>query len=214
MLKKQEVVRALQESDYSALIKAAGGGRGIFRILIPLTYDKKSVISWRAMEAVGLAAGELAGRDPEAVRNLTQRLLWMLRDESGNNPWSVPEMLGEIVRNCADLLGDLPPIIASFHDEEMLLPGVLRALERIAGVRPDLVMPSAPLVEMSLKDRSPVVRTYGAMLAGHLGLTALLPAVEGLMEDNSGVTLYEEGRLMTTTVGEKASEIVEMLRNK
>jgi hypothetical protein len=214
MLKREEVVRALQERNYVALSEEAKAGCGIFRVLISLTYDKKSVISWRAMEAMGLAAGELGVIDPEAVRSLTQRLLWMMRDESGNNPWSVPEMLGEIVRNNAGLLADLPPIIASFHDEEMLRPGVLRALERIAGVRPDLVATAVPLVETYLNDGNPAVRTYAVMLGGRLRLTGLLPAVERLMKDDSVVTVYEGEDLVTTTVGEKASEVVILLRNK
>jgi hypothetical protein len=214
MSKREEVVKALQEKNYAALSEAAGAGRGIFRVLISLTYDKKSVISWRAMEAVGLAAGDLAVRDPDTVRNLVQRLLWMLRDESGNNPWGVPEILGEIVRNSAGLLADLPSIIASFHDEEMLRPGVLRALERIAGSNPDLVMESSPLAELYLDDSNPVVRTYALLLGGRLRLKELLPAIEQLAMDSSAVTLYEEGDLVATTVGEKASEVVILLRNK
>lgn len=213
MLKREEVVRALQDGNYIALSEEAMEGRGVFRVLISLTYDKKSVISWRAMEAVGVAAGELGVRDPEAVRSLAQRLLWMMRDESGNNPWSVPEMLGEIVRNNIGLLADLPPIIASFHDEEMLRPGVLRALERIAGVSPDLVVTSAPLVEMYLNDGSPTVRTYAILLCGRLRLTELLPSVERLIKDDTAVTVYEGEDLVTTTVGEKASEVVILLRN-
>ncbi|MEJ2697372.1 MAG: hypothetical protein P8013_12065 [Candidatus Sulfobium sp.] len=214
MLKREEVVRALDKKDYAPLYEAAKDGRGVLRVLISLTYDKQSVISWRAVEALGLLAGEMAGRDPEAVRNLAQRLLWMMRDESGNNPWGVPEVLGEIVRNSSSLLSDLPPIIASFHDEEMLRPGVLRALERIAGVRPDLVMTSMPLVEMYLKDGNPDVRAYAALLGGRLRLAELLPAVEELVKDDSSVTMYEGGDLVATTVGEKASEVVILLRNK
>jgi len=214
MLKRQEVVEALQEKNYASLSEGGVADRGIFRILISLTYDKESVISWRAMEAMGLAAGEMAGRDPDAVRNLAQRLLWMMRDESGNNPWSVPEILGEIVRNSPGLLADLPPIIASFHDEEMLRPGVLRALERIAGVRPDMAETASPLVELYLNDMNPVVRVYAVILGGRLGLKALQSPIELLSKDDSPVTLYEGGDLVATTVGEKASKVVKLLRNK
>lgn len=213
MFRREGVVKALQEENYDALSEAATAARGLFRVLISLTYDKKSVISWRAIEAIGLAAGRLAPRDPEAVRNLTQRLLWMMRDESGNNPWGVPEILGEIVRNCSGL-DDLAPIIASFHDEEMLRPGVLRALERIAEAKPDLVRTSLSLVEMYLKDANPVVRTYSVMLGGCLHLVELLPAIERLADDDSAVMLYEQGDLVRATVGEKASEVVILLRNK
>ena len=214
MLRREEVVQALKEKNYAELIDAVAAKRGIFRTLISLTYDKNSVIGWRAMEAVGLAAGELARREPDAVRNLIERLLWMMRDESGNNPWGVPEMLGEIVRNSPGLLEDLPPIIESFHDEEMLRPGVLRALERIAEVRPDMVEASFPMVELYLADGIPEVRAYAVILAGRLHIERLLPSIERLTEDVSSVTLYEGGELVPTTVGEKAREVVALLRSK
>lgn len=214
MIKREEVIKALREKNYAALSETSGSCRGLFRILISLSYDKKSVISWRAVEALGLAAGELAGRDPDAVRNLSQQLLWMMRDESGNNPWSVPEMLGEIVRNSGDLLVDLPPIIASFHEEEMLRPGVLRAIERIAGVRPDLALTLVPMIEESLEDADPAVRLYAVMLAGRLGLAEVLPVLGRLSEDDSAVTIYDGEELVETTVGKKAAEAVMLLRNQ
>ena len=82
-------------------------------------------MSWRAIEAVGLASKEIARTRPELVRNTVGRLLWMIRDESGGIGWSSPEMLGEIVRNNPEQFADIAPIIVSFLDEDMLSAGVL-----------------------------------------------------------------------------------------
>ncbi|MBI5195639.1 MAG: hypothetical protein HZA10_04910 [Nitrospirae bacterium] len=55
--------------------------RGVLRLLVSMTYDKQSIISWRAIEAVGIITGRLSKTNPEIVRNLIGRLLWMIQKE-------------------------------------------------------------------------------------------------------------------------------------
>ena len=168
MSRREEVIQLLEENNTGGLIAYAKKDPGLFRTLISLAYDKQTVLSWRAIESFGLAAGEIVKTDPEKIRNLAQRLLWMLREESGNNPWCAPDMLGEIVRNCPEEFSDIAPIIASFHEEEILHQGVLRAMVRIGEVRPDLVREQVPLVRRYLGHPDPVVRAYAIQLAGIL----------------------------------------------
>ncbi|MEK7331762.1 MAG: DVU0298 family protein, partial [Nitrospirota bacterium] len=96
---KEKIKRLLTEKRFDELIRLSYPESRILSTLISLTYDKKSLMSWRAIEAVGLASKEIARTRPELVRNTVGRLLWMIRDESGGIGWSSPEMLGEIVRN-------------------------------------------------------------------------------------------------------------------
>jgi len=209
---KRRVIEALGKSDYKRVTELAFRESGVFRLLISLTYDKKSLTCWRSIEAIGLVAGEVGKDRPEVARSLVQRLLWMMRDESGNNPWSVPEILGEIVRNSPGDFSDIPPIIASFYEEEMLRPGVLRALFRISGVRPDLAESARPLVEESFLDGDPEVRAYGALLAGSLQLKEAGDAIGSLAGDREEVMLYQDDDFVMTTVGEVARKTVSALR--
>ncbi len=204
----------LEDRNYQALSEIAGKEAGLFRTLISLTYDKQGSLCWRAIEAVGILSGVLAGSDPSRVRNLAQRLLWMMRDESGNNPWSVPEMLGEIVRNSPGEFSDIAPIIESFHDEEMLRCGVLGALARIGEVRPDLVASSSVLVGRYLRHDDACVRAHALLLTGRLGLKEYIATVEALIEDRRAVRIYRDGDLRTFTVGQIAEETVIMLREE
>lgn len=215
MSSREEIIGLLRERKFDALVADALGGKNFFRTLISLSYDKDDVLSWRAIEGVGVIAGELAKHDEAKIRNLAQRLLWMMRDESGNNVGSAPELLGEIVRNSPDRFADIAPIIASFHDEVMLRRGVLFALIRIAEVRPDLLSgtPLSFLPEF-LEDKDPFIRAYAVLLAGRLGRTDLLDAIVSQETDTGAVTLYRDGGLAVLSVGQIAGETVIMLHHE
>lgn len=208
MSRREEVIQLLEENNTAGLIAYAKKDPSLFRTLISLGYDKQSVLSWRAIEVLGLAAGEISKTHPEKIRNLAQRLLWMLREESGNNPWSAPDMLGEIVRNNPEGFADLVPIIASFHDEEILHQGVLRAMVRIGEVIPDLVSEQGQLARMYLGHRDPVVRAYAIQLAGILCRDDLREAVTLLLQDETEVLLYADGEFIPHTLHALAAEAI------
>ncbi len=193
------------------MLEAAGRGPQLFRVLISLAFDKEDLVCWRAIEAVGAVAGELSKTSPDRVRTLAQRLLWMMRDESGNNISAAPEMLGEIVRNAPEVFSDIAPIIASFHDEEGLRRGVLRGLLRIAEAAPELAGQAAYLCRKYLQDPDPVVRAYAVLLARALGLAECLAAIEALTSDGNEVRLYQDGSFRTLALGKIACETVILL---
>ncbi len=211
-MQRKEILPLLEEKKYDEIrALAKKNSRGLFRLLISITYDKSAVLCWRAIEVTGLIAGEIAKTRPDIIRSLAQRLLWMLRDESGNNISSAPEMLGEIVRNSPDSFADIAPVIASFHDELMLKPGVLRAVFRIGEVRPDLISVSAEFTGPLLRDEDPLVRAYALLISGAYKLRGTLPAISALKEDSSIVTLYRDGGFVFLSVGQLAAKIHESL---
>jgi hypothetical protein len=211
---RNEVIEYLQRNDFSGLLEAVRGDRGIFRVLISLTYGMADVVSRRAIEAIGLIAGERAKTDPATMRVLVQRILWMMREESGNNPWSAPDILGEIVRNSPDEFCDIAPIIVSFHDEEILRRGVLRAIARISEIRPDLLECASPIIGQYLKHHDALTRYYALLAAGRLALKELLPIAEALREDDAEVTIYRNRDFAVAKVANIAEETVILLREK
>lgn len=214
MLKREQISRLLEDGDLTGLVAQAGKDNGVFRILISLSYDKESVISWRAIEAIGIIAGERAKTEPGLIRNIVQRILWMMREESGNNPWSAPEMLGEIVRNAPEEFADIAPIIASFHDEEMLRRGVLRALARISEVRAELVEDSSAVAGFYLGHGDAVTRAYALELARNLMLKEFLATAEALIHDHAVVRIYSHGDFESIAIGKIAEETVILLSLK
>lgn len=214
-MQRKEILQLLEEKKYDEIMELAKKNtKGVFRLLIGVTYDKSDVLCWRAIEATGIIAGEITKTSPEVIRTLAQRLLWMLRDESGNNLSSAPEMLGEILRNSPDAFADIGPVIASFHDELMLRPGVLRAIFRIGEVRPDLISVSGEFIEPFLQDEDSVVRAYALLIAGAYELGENLPVISALKNDTASVTIYSNGDFLTMSVGELAARIHEKLSEK
>ncbi len=138
----------------------------------------------------------------------------MMREESGNNPWSAPGILGEIVRNSPDDFCDIAPIIVSFHDEEILRRGVLGAVARISEVRPDLLQCASPVIGQYLKHPDAMTRYYALLAAGRLALREFLPSAEALQADKAEVTIYRNRNFETVKLENVAEETVIILRGE
>ncbi len=209
---KKQVISLLEQKKYEEIMDGSGSVHKIINILISLSYDKNKYISWRAIEAIGLISKEISKSDTETVRNIVGRLLWMIRDESGGIGWSVPETLGEIVRNNPQLCADIAPIIASFHDEKMLTAGVLWALGRIGKINNEIVAYAIPIILPYLQSDDHTLRGYAAFALGSIGAIGAVSRLEQLMSDNNLVTYYENGKLLQKSVGGFAEEALEKLR--
>ncbi|MFN3395771.1 MAG: DVU0298 family protein [Thermodesulfovibrionales bacterium] len=209
---KDNIKAALLKPDFDSIVSMALKEKRVFRILISLAYDKTELICWRAIEAIGKAAGALKKKDPDFVRNIVQRLLWSLSEESGGIGWSAPDMLGEIVINAPDVFPDIPPIILSFKDEESFLPGVLRAMGRIAeaginGIDRSLCR---DIIIRSLNDKSPFVRGIAIWAASMLQLKDLKDEVSSLLKDEESFLLYEDHGLKEIRVKEMAGRFLKI----
>jgi len=206
-MQKSEIREFLGLYQLQPIIEAAKKDRSVIRMLISFVYDKENLQSWRAIEAIGLISGEISKTNVDVIRNLSQRFLWMMRDESGNGPGSAPELLGEIVRSTPDAFADIGQVVISFHDEKMLRRGVMRAIWRIVDRRPDLLTMTQTFMEqkLCLDDDDAHVRSYALMIVGILGLKEFLPDVKKLRNDASPVKIYDNGEFMVTSVAEIAN---------
>jgi hypothetical protein len=211
---KKEIIILLERRDYDALAKLALIDKKVVSALISLSYDKKRQNSWRAIEAIGFITKELSRSNPDVVRNITGRLLWMIRDESGGIGWSVPEILGEIVRNNPVLCADIAPIIASFHEEKMLCPGVLWALGRIGKINDETVNYAVPIILSYLKSDDNTLLGYAAWALGEMGNEGSAANLENLKKDTNRIEFYRDGELKKKSVGELASDAIEKLLGK
>lgn len=203
---KRTVNRLLATEHFEDIVALALKDKGTLRRLIASAYDKEEVASWRAIEAMGLAARALSREKVEIVRDTVRRLLWSMGEESGGIGWSAAEMLGEIVAGSPDLFTDIVPIIWSFKEELMFRAGVVWAMGRIALVRPDLVRFIEPELPALLSDENPTVRGYAAWVCGILASGFCSEALEKLRADSGPVPFYRERQLAVRTVAELAGE--------
>ncbi len=207
-----EIINLLKEKKIDELVRLPMSRRKIISILISLSYDKQSLISWRAIEAIGFITKKMPGSHPELIRNTLNRLLWMIRDESGGIGWSAPEIIGEIVRNNPEMCSDIALIIASFHEEKMLSAGVLRAIARIGRINDEFIEYTTPVILSFLQDPEPIIRGHAAWAAGEIGVKQAVSELQKLAHDNNIFWFYEEGELKEKTIGEIAINAIAQFR--
>lgn len=208
---KKDIKELLKEKQYDRLVRLSMAGGLSIRDMISLTYDKKSIICWRAIETIGLITKEVTKRNPEIVRNTVGRLLWMIRDESGGIGWSSPEILGEIVRNNPELFSDVAPIIVSFHDEIMLRTGVLWAIGRMDRKVKGITKYATAVLIPHLHSPDKVLRGNAALALGEIGALEAKGELGRLKDDDSYITIYFEGDFNKKTVGEISREAIKKL---
>ena len=205
MRAKKEIKKLLTENKYHELNAMFPNKKKLVTLLISSTYDKKDVTAWKAMEAIGLITASVSEKDPDFVRDTVNRLLWMVRDESGGFGYSCPEILSEIVKNNPELCKDIATVVASFHEEEMLTPGVMLAIGRIGNIHSYFNEYAAPIVTSYLDDPNPATRAYAAYAAGELDILGSTDKLEELKKDTAVVPFYEGGELKEKTAGNIAN---------
>ena len=80
---KQKIHNTLEINDLEAVVSFAKENRKVLSLLVRSAYDKESLVGWRAIKAIGLAARALVKTDYKFLRELVRKLLWSLSDESG-----------------------------------------------------------------------------------------------------------------------------------
>lgn len=206
--RREEIKDALREADFGKVARLALDDKKVFSILISLAYDKEDLLCWRAIKAMGRAAGAVAEKDPLTVRNIVHRLLWSVREESGGIGWSAPEMLGEIVVHGPPAFADIPPIILSFHEEESFLKGVLWALGRIVHAGHNGIEGGYDVAKEALDHKDPSVRGLALRAIPGARIAETAEKIKGMIHDEGRFTLYENQELVETRVGDIAEKVL------
>ena len=205
---KKRLRQLLQEQRLEEIADLALGKRRVLGLLISLTYDRDPLIGWRAVEAMGAAAELIVQDDPECVRDHLRRLYWLISEESGGICWHAPEAMAEIVHRSAATFSDYVPIIVSLLQEmaeEDLLhfrAGVLWAIGRLGSIAEEQVDTVAPTIRNCLNHADPQVRGMAVWCLAQCGRQQHLAARGDLLADDAPVTLYHDGRLGDTSVGQ------------
>jgi hypothetical protein len=210
---KKKVLEILKNRQYEKLIELDKKGKGIYRVLVSLSYDKTDVICWRSIEAMGIFCRDLSKVNVDEMMNVVRKLYWNLSDETGGVAWSNPEMFGEIVRNTPSLTSDLAPIIMHL-DEPVFRKGVIWAAGRIGEKYPEMAEPAISKLIEGLTDEDPEVRGFAARSLGLIGVQEHLETLKNLTADTTDIHCYIDGDLVTITVGELASEAIKAIEKK
>ncbi len=209
---KKEIKDALQRREFDRVARYALESPRTIGILFNLSYDKDSIITWRAVEAMGEVARVLTERSREEGRELMKRLLWSITEESGGLGWSSIEMIAEVVVRSPEVFSDIPLLLPEYYDEPIFRESVLYALWRIGSVRPDLLSPQdvKEVVIQALKSD----RAYQKALA-----LMIINATRGIIDyndieidsdifkDNTPVRIYIDGDFRVRALKEIANAL-------
>jgi hypothetical protein len=205
---KNTLLGLLDQGRFDEIAEIAVRRKRALGNLVTLTYAADARISYRAVEAIGVAASRIAEDDPDHVRELLRRLMWLVNDESGGICWRAPEAMAEILRRLPTLYADYIPLLTSLlvnleeEDLERFRGGILRAIGRLGALARDDFQDVAPAVISALADPDPQIRGMAAWCLQEVGRANLLAGRPDLIGDHEPVDLYEGGMITRTTVSQ------------
>ena len=210
---KKETLALLRSDDLEAALEAlcAFPARQIVNPLFGLLYHGEPLIRWRAVTAMGAVVSQLAQREIESARIIMRRFMWNLNDESGGIGWGSPESMGEIMARHQRLADEFGCLLVSYADPEgnylehpVLQQGVLWGWGRLARKRPELFQPSAAFLIPYLQSPDPYLQGLAAWAAAPLTSAVLVDHLNSLSGNTDTISLYEDRRLKSPTVGQLA----------
>ncbi len=200
----KRIIRAfVEKDDFDSIIEYLKKDGRTISALYSMSYDKESVSSWRCIHFIGKIVGRLADEDYEEARGLTRRFLWDVTEESGTIGWSVPEILGEVIRENPDPFMDIIPLIFSLYDEEMpFRAGVLYAIGRIGEKYPQYVREGLHLLKEGLESEDKEVCANAIIAAKRLNLSEMDKLIMNLKNKEDQIRIYLENKLKRISIGE------------
>jgi hypothetical protein len=212
---KKQLLPVLGRSDFEAnlLILHQFPPRRTVNALISLFHNKKEIIKWRAVTAMGIVVSRLANQDIESSRVIMRRLMWTLNDESGGIGWGSPEAMGEIMAQHDRLAGEYAHILVSyiqpggnFLEYEALQRGVLWGIGRLSPKHLNEIEDVHWLLKPFFSSNDPYLRGLSVRAAGNLKLTATQKWLEQLADDHAVFSLYRCPDIQTLTVGRMVAD--------
>jgi len=225
---KKFIYHSLEINDLDAVVSLVQKNRKALSLIIRMTYDKESLVGWRAIKAVGRVAKVLAKTEHEFLRIAVRKLLWSLSDESGGIGWAAPELLGEIVHSDPESFADIIPLIAEVYDveEQTFRPGVMYALARVAEAAPEMIANYQRIIIRSLMDKDPLIRIYTLELVDLLWPVVCIKkiwsldyrkkvesAINDMKNDKKVAWIYKNNAFIDIEVGENSHILVNKMKN-
>jgi hypothetical protein len=158
--RRKIALQILLDGDWDKLLSWAGKTRSALRTLFSLSYSEDNLISWRAIEGIGLVAKQIGKNDLDRVKDFLRRLFWLMNDESGGLGRRAPEIIGEILFGLPALIEEFGVLLFHFTNEEPFEQGSYFALARISAKAPELIEKNRDVLLSALDDPDPAIRDH------------------------------------------------------
>ena len=211
---KRTLHQLLSDGNLEEIAELAVERKRVLGSLISLTYDADPLISWRAVESIGMAAQTVVEHDPDAVKELLRRLYWLITEESGGICWRAPEAMAEVSGRLPAQFGEYIPItvhlLLEFAEEDLqhFRPGCIWAIGRLSSVAGEYTRDVLPAVIAGLEVTDPQARGMAVWCLGEFGELKSLSDRPKLLSDKGPVAFYENRSLEKTTVGDLTHRVL------
>ena len=207
---KHDVEALVMAYELDALLEMAGQDKRIIRDLKRLLYSADDSLRWRAAEALGKVSAVIAEKDPGAIAKLMQHLFSSLLDTAASS-WGALDAIGEVIAGNPERFSGYIPQLYQLVRDKTLLPNIFRALSKISLACPEAMRKVGSHFVPFLHDPNPTVRGNAALLLGRLGVREAAETLSEMTEDPEELPLYEEGDIISTTVGRLCSDALKSL---
>lgn len=192
--------------------------RRIVNPLISCICSDELLLRHRAAICLGDVLEELAESDRESARIVMRRLMWHLNDESGGIGWGATEAMAEAMVRDGKIAEEYASILVSYLNEEgnflehePLQRGLLWAVSRVAGERPELFGAAADHLAKYLEADDPAVRGLAARAVGVLRVESMAPRLWPLLKDEAEFAYYDNDEILKVKVSAVAEEALEKM---
>jgi len=208
---KAIITQMVANQDIDGLVDLALDDLKTLRFMQRLLYDPNEDKRWQCAHILGQVCRRVSTRKPGAVSDLLHRLFEACSDSAAAH-WGLLESIGSIIAARADIYGGFARHLLMHRGTPSGRVQVLWALGTIAEKRPDIVR-ATPFYSLFPFVTSPeaITRGHAVRLFGRIAATEVESEIEKLTGDEAGLTIYEQGQPVRTTVAELAREALARL---
>ncbi len=210
---KPMVKKLVEAGDVDALVDLCFDDIRALRFMQRLLYEPDTAKRYRTAWLMGQVCARLATREPGPVADLLHRLFESCSD-SASMPWGMVEAIGAIIAARPDIYGAFTRHLLNFMADAGTQEAVLWGMGEIAATRPDLIR-KTPFYSTFhfLEHDNPVLRGLLVRMLGRIKAAEASFQIMALQNDETEITIYEQGEPVTTTVAALARQAVQSIHN-
>ncbi|MBU1546344.1 MAG: PBS lyase [Proteobacteria bacterium] len=208
---KATVAEMMAHQDIDGLVDLALDDLKTLRFIQRLLYDPDEGKRWQCSHVLGQVCRRLSTRKPGAVSDLLHRMYEACSDSAATH-WGLLESIGSIIAARADIYGGFARHLLMHRNAPTSRVQVLWAMGTLAEKRPDIVR-ATPFYSLFpyITHSEAITRGHAVRLLGRIAATEVESEIEKLTGDEAGLTIYEQGQPVRTTVAELAKEALARL---
>ncbi|MFA7346469.1 MAG: DVU0298 family protein [Desulfurivibrionaceae bacterium] len=210
---KAIITQMVANQDIDGLVDLALDDLKTLRFMQRLLYDPNEDKRWQCAHILGQVCRRVSTRKPGAVSDLLHRLYEACSDSAATH-WGLLESIGSIIAARADIYGGFARHLLMHRAAPSSRVQALWALGTLAEKRPDIVR-ATPFYSLFpfVSHPEPITRGHAVRLFGRIAATEVESEIEKLTGDEAGLTIYEQGQPVRTTVAELAKEALARLHS-